>query len=215
MESELDVPLKNLLCIANEFRYFKDYVPFTKEGWLVKDIRKATKVGYALMDVPMVSKRECYFYGAGFNLLDEFGTIPLISKSIHSNEEFCKKLGVNIPKETKHVRLDYKYYVFNIAPLGPNKCYVTIVLNVDYKIPLVPKSIQNWCARKFSSFLFEKIIKKATNLAGSNWEKAMKEDQEFYDWLDLRINTFLNSAGIYDDSNSLEVARQKVNAYLN
>ncbi len=28
MESEVDVPLKNILCLGNEFEYFKDYVPF-------------------------------------------------------------------------------------------------------------------------------------------------------------------------------------------
>ena len=83
MESEVDVPLKNILCLGNEFEYFKDYVPFVDTGKLVLDIRKATKIGYACMDVPMVSKRECYFYGAGYNLLDEIGSIILISKSIH------------------------------------------------------------------------------------------------------------------------------------
>lgn len=115
------------------------------------------------MDVPMISKRECYFYGAGYNLLEETGSIPLVSKSIHSDPEFCRKIGLEIPQKTKYVRLEYKYYVFNIMPLGPNRCYVKIVLNVDYKINLVPKSIQNWCARKFAYYLFERIIKKASN----------------------------------------------------
>lgn len=141
MESELDIPLKNLLCLGNEFEYHKDYVPFVEEAIMVKEIRKATKIGYVCIDVPMISKRECYFYGVGFNLLEETGSIPLISKSIHNDVEFCKKICFDVPEKTKYVRFEYKYYVFNITPLGPNKCFVKIVLNVDYKIPLVPKSI--------------------------------------------------------------------------
>ncbi len=50
-----------------------------------------------------------------------------------------------------------------------------MVVNVDYKIPLVPKSIQNWCGRKFAMFFIENIIKKATNFKGSNWEKAIQK----------------------------------------
>ncbi|KAL4461803.1 hypothetical protein ABPG72_017067 [Tetrahymena utriculariae] len=214
MESELDIPLRNLLCLGNEFEYFKDYVPFVEEGKLVKDIRRASKVGYACMDVPMVSKRECYFYGTGYNLLDEIGSIPLVSKSIHSDPEFCRKIDLQIPQQTKYVRLEYKYYVFNIIPLGPNKCYVKIVLNVDYKIPLVPKSIQNWCARKFSLYFFEKIIKKATNFQGTNWEKAMIKNKEFYDWLESQIQEFLKNCDLTDNSNTLQKAKEKIAIYL-
>lgn len=89
MESEVNIPLKNLLCLGNEMEYFKDYLPFIEEGKLLKEVRRATKLGYALMDVPMISKRECYFYGVGFNLLEEYGCIPMVSKSIHSDKEFC------------------------------------------------------------------------------------------------------------------------------
>ena len=108
---------------------------------MIRDIRRATKLCYALVDVPMISKRECYFYGVGFNLLHEYGSIPLVSKSIHSDPVFLKKVNLEVPPTTKYVRFDYKYYVFNITPLGPNKCFVKIVLNVDYKINFVPKSI--------------------------------------------------------------------------
>lgn len=58
------------------------------------EIRKASKIGYACMDVPMLSKRECYFYGSGYNLLDETGSIPLVSKSIHSDPVFCRKINL-------------------------------------------------------------------------------------------------------------------------
>lgn len=54
MESELDVPLKNLLCLGNEMDYIKEYLPFVDEGRMIKDIRRATKVGYALMNVPLI-----------------------------------------------------------------------------------------------------------------------------------------------------------------
>ena len=40
MESELDVPLKNLLCLGNEMNLAKEYLPFMDEGRMVKEIRK-------------------------------------------------------------------------------------------------------------------------------------------------------------------------------
>ncbi len=67
---------------------------------MVQDIRKATKIGYACMDVPMVSKRECYFLGAGYNLLDEIGSIILVSKSIH-DVLFIFNININIKKNNK------------------------------------------------------------------------------------------------------------------
>ena len=129
------------MCLFNELDYHSEYVPFVERCETVKEIRRATKIGYACMNVPMISKRECYFFGAGYNLLDEIGSIALLSKSIHSDKEFCSNNNIEIPLKSKYVRLDYKHYVFNIIPLGPNKCFVKIVLNVDYKIPFIPKSL--------------------------------------------------------------------------
>lgn len=98
MEGEIDIPLKNLLCLGNEIDLFKEYLPFVGVIKEIKEIRRSTKLAYALMDVPMLSKRECYFYGVGYNLLHEYGSIPLISKSIHSDQEFCKKINFDVPK---------------------------------------------------------------------------------------------------------------------
>jgi hypothetical protein len=44
--------------------------------------------------------------------------------------------------------------------------------------------MQNYIFRKFASTFVGKIIEKGKKFAGSPWEKAVKSNPEFYDWVD-------------------------------
>lgn len=48
----------------------------------MKQIGIASKFCYAQMKLPVIADRETYYYGEGYNRLEENGTIVLISKTV-------------------------------------------------------------------------------------------------------------------------------------
>ena len=62
------------------------------------------------MSPSIISDREVYIYGNGWNRLDSKGVITLFSKSIHKNKEILKLYNQKIPKKTNNVRIDLDYF---------------------------------------------------------------------------------------------------------
>jgi hypothetical protein len=62
--------------------FYKEWFPFIKESKNIKLVDRATKVGYLLLDIPMVPMREAYVYGLGVDRMDENGDIIIISRTI-------------------------------------------------------------------------------------------------------------------------------------
>lgn len=62
----------------------KDFVPFVASSIMMKRLNKMSWAGYAKMNLPVITDRETYFYGEGFDRLDYNGTILLLSKTIQN-----------------------------------------------------------------------------------------------------------------------------------
>lgn len=161
MEAELDVPIRKMIALANEGEYMNEFVPYIDHTNLIKKYTKARKYQYSKLNFPVITDREVYFYGEGFDRLDENGTITLISKSVNNDEEFKQKYGITIPTTSQYIRLDFNHYVYQIEPLSEDRCKVRAVTNVNPYVKFVPQSIINYIGRKFAFYLFEKMITKA------------------------------------------------------
>lgn len=90
------------------------------------------------MKLPIITDRESYYYGEGFNRLDENGTIVLISKTVQDDKEFLRKFGVTVPSTSKLVRLHFYYYVFQIQPINETRCKIKAITNVNPHVKWVP-----------------------------------------------------------------------------
>jgi len=67
---------------------------------------------------------------------------------------------------------------------------------MDPKIKYLPTAVLNWMAKKTGQQLLERLLKKATHLKGSIWEKKIQENREFYGFLEKKVECFLESHGL-------------------
>ena len=54
--------------------------------------------------------------------------------------------------------VDIPYFTFMVKPITPTKASLYIICSVDANVKIIPDSIINLVSRKFSFFLFEKML---------------------------------------------------------
>jgi len=184
MEATVDVTMTSLLKLFYEPEGYKMWVPFSKE---TKQLKKISRAGlYMKMKwnlPPPISSREGYMIGAGIERFGENGSFLLMSKTVHDDKQLQERHSLNVPTDSKNVKLDIHYVAVELKPLTEGKTKMSFVGMFDPKIKIIPSHLMGWIVRKGSSFLLNKIVSNAENLDGTNW-KAMSTDREFYDWLD-------------------------------
>ena len=73
----MNVPIKKMIALANESDHMSKYVPFVEYAKTVNQFTKARKMCYSKVSLPVISDRDLYFYGEGFDRLEENGTIGI------------------------------------------------------------------------------------------------------------------------------------------
>ena len=74
-------------------------------------------MGYAVLNLPFIARREAYFQGAAYFRFKKNKDIFLYTRSIHDKPELQKLFGIEAPLNKDYVPLDYKYFVINYEPL--------------------------------------------------------------------------------------------------
>mmetsp|Transcript_1425 Transcript_1425/g.2689 ORF Transcript_1425/g.2689 Transcript_1425/m.2689 type:complete len:127 (-) Transcript_1425:486-866(-) len=72
---------------------------------------------------------------------------------------------------------------------------MTMAANVDPKLDYVPAALLNWISKYIFIIAIKMLNRKAKNLAGSEHEKRMKQDREFYGWLEGKVSDYLCKHG--------------------
>ena len=188
--NNLQIKLKVLMAIIYEIDLYKKWVPFCNFGQNLKSVDKASKVVYLKTDPPFISDRELFLYGLGIDRLEHNGTIVIMAKSIDKDEQIQKQCDVHIEKKSKFVRVDMPFFTFQIKPLEENRLEIKAVSNLDAHLHLVPDSVVNLITRKFAFYLFEKMLEQNKKFKGSQYEKNMQKNAEFYDWIEQKIERF-------------------------
>jgi len=197
MEGEVDVPIFNMIALIYEMQGYTLWMPFCKDAKEIKHFNRASKAGWVKYNIPPpVFDREAYVYGNGFDRIKENGSILIVARSIHNDPEFCKAFNLDVPAQSKTTRMDLEYMGGSFIPLGKNKIRLSLVTKMDLKIKFLPLSLINWVVRKAATFLLDRIVKKASNLKGTLWEKKIQENREFYGWLETKIEAYLKDEGI-------------------
>jgi len=197
MEGTVDVSLFNILALVNEPEGFPKWMPFCTEGHPIKQLSRASKAFYSKLFLPPpICGREWYMVGAGFDRLEANGSILVIAKDIHHDKDFQEKHGLDVPVKPKVTRMEMEYMGMEVIPIARNKVRVKIVQKMDPKIKYLPTSVLNWMAKKTGQQLLERLLKKATHLKGSIWEKKIQENREFYGFLEKKVESFLESHGL-------------------
>ena len=66
------------------------------------------KIGNFIVDIPVLSSREAFFQGIGYDRLKTNGTIFLYTRSIHNRPDLLKDLNYRPAFHPKTVPLNFK-----------------------------------------------------------------------------------------------------------
>lgn len=96
-------------------------------------------------------------------------------------------LQIQIPQKSKFVRIDIPFFAFEVHPLSRNQMKIVTVGSFDMHLSFVPDSVVNYVIRKFSFSLFERMFAIGHRIEGTEWEKKIQQNKEFYDWVEERL----------------------------
>lgn len=75
IEAEINLPVEILAAVLTEVDLFYKFVPFMKSSKELKVCARNAKIGHCINDFPLLSKREAFFFGIGYDRLDHNGSI--------------------------------------------------------------------------------------------------------------------------------------------
>lgn len=104
----------------------------------MKDIDRNNKVGYVVLNLPFISRREAFFQGCAYFRLKKTKDIFIYTRSIHDKPELQKLCGVETPLNKDYVPLDYKYFVINYEPLREGVGNLKFAFNIDNGVHFLP-----------------------------------------------------------------------------
>ena len=191
-EAEIDVPMFNFITLMYEIDLYHTWVPFCKTSTAVANLSRTRKLLYQEYNVPLIATRQACLYGYGANLLHTDGVVVIVSKSCDQNTHFK---NVKLPEIGRGKRAVVHMMGCIVRPISYEKIHATIITNFDPMIKLVPYKIMNYFSRKLAKGMFKKIIKKAKNFEGSEYQKRMNmpENREFYEFLEKSQKEYLDS----------------------
>lgn len=83
----------------------KDFMPFMEKSKEVKEVSRNCKIGHIVNDFPIISKREAFFQGLGYDRMKHNNSILLFSRSLHNRLDLQKKLGYKVNTDENAVQL--------------------------------------------------------------------------------------------------------------
>lgn len=193
-EAEIDVPIFNFITLMYEADLYHTWIPFCKKSKTVAKLSRTRKIVWQEFHVPLIATRHACLHGFGANFLTTEGIIVIVSKSCDQEATFN---GIKLPENSKSKRAVVNMMGCIVRPLSLNKIHATIITNFDPAIKLVPYKFLNYFSRKLAKGMFKKIMKKAKNFEGSEYQKLMTlpENREFYEFLAKTQEEYLNSLG--------------------
>lgn len=170
IHGEFDIPVVEFLAIVAEIDLMGEYVPFCYDSKELKQVSRNERIGTSKIYIPLLSDRETYFYGVGYDRWKEKKSIFFYSKTINEDIDFQKKYKFTVPPPNdKYVRLEYKFFIVEYKPIGKNRAKIRLCSKIDMKMNYLPMFILNKSARIFAFDYFKNILDRVKNYKGSAW----------------------------------------------
>ena len=134
LETEVDAPLLNILSVIAEVDMFKEWAPITPVSDVLKSLTDFKKLVYLKNELSWpFSHREIFFEGGAFALLDD----KSICLTLHSIKD-ATWFGHPITPTQELVVTHVNKGVVNLCKLESGKCKLTLIVNIDPHMDLVP-----------------------------------------------------------------------------
>lgn len=90
---------------------YNNYVPFVKVSRQEREVARNSRIGYTQMHFPILTVREAFFEGIGYNRLYHDNSLFLFTRSIHNRKDLQEKLNYHCNINEDYIQLEYKYLV--------------------------------------------------------------------------------------------------------
>jgi hypothetical protein len=138
---------------------YKKFIPFMEVSRLEKVVSRNCRVGYSLSNLPLLTRREAFFQGMGYNRLHANNTLFLFTRSIHNRPDIQTHLDHQVEPNPSYVQLNYRYFVIEYRPIMKNKGELTIAMNVDTGIQLIPLWLQDKISQEYGEGFWKGVMK--------------------------------------------------------
>ena len=107
----------------------------------------------------------------------------MYTRSFHDREDMKEILEYFPQINEKYIQLSYKYFVVEYRPMREGVGQITVAMNVDSKINIVPMWMMDMLSQDYGSNFLKNIIKISESFKGSEWEENVKKNPELYNFL--------------------------------
>jgi len=175
-----------------------------------KTISRNSKIGHTINNLPIISKREAFFLGVGYDRLEYNNTVMLYTRSFTDDLKLQAELGYTVHKTPGAVQLNYKYFVIEYTPVSTTEGWIKLALNIDMKLRGVPMFLLDFGCRNFGFDFISNILKIARKFEGSEWQTRVERDPALYNFFRGRLLEHLSATKPANNSTSHSAFRQNV-----
>ena len=191
-EADLKASMINMVVIGNEVELFDKYMPYVYGCKELKRVSRNTIVGTSKISVPLLADRELFFVATCINRLSVNGSFFTYSKTIHNDKRAQQKYGVQIPSESKCVRLDYDYFIVECFPVDKDKVKMRLASSLNMKLNFMPNFVTVMMAKKFAFEIFMNMLKYEKKFKGSEWAVKKEQKMDVYGYFERILEDYLN-----------------------
>ena len=136
----------------------RKFMPFMTESKTEKILGRNNRIGYSLNDFPLLTNREAFFQGIGYDRISHNKTILVISRTLHDRPDLQRMLDYEVNPTPGNIQLDYHYFVLEYKPTSPNSGTIKLAINADLKLSL-PMFILGAASESFGLDFYRNVLK--------------------------------------------------------
>ena len=186
VEAYLDVKIQNFLQVLLEFDLMKDFMPFMEYSKLEKVVSRNCRVAHCINNFPLITKRQSFFQGIGYNRMNHNKSIFMYTRSLHERKDLQELLGYQVKESKNTIQLDYKYFIIQYKPESPTGGTIKLAINTDLKLK-IPMFLLGAASEGFGQDFYNDVRRLSKDFVGSQWERKMIENPSFYNMVKANI----------------------------
>ncbi|CAK76300.1 unnamed protein product (macronuclear) [Paramecium tetraurelia] len=190
-ESVMKLPIINACALIYQTELFNNWVPFCKVSKGLKTPGLGHKICYIMMDLPVLSNREAYIRGYGVDKLEQSKSFLICCQTIHHDKEYQALHQINTT-QVNCVQVEINFFAVEVTLINAGEFVMKSVANLDPKMKFIPQTVMNFLMKKIGKFMYERFCKLAQNIKGTQWEKAIQEQPQFYEHVRKRFEQYLS-----------------------
>mmetsp|Transcript_19528 Transcript_19528/g.35709 ORF Transcript_19528/g.35709 Transcript_19528/m.35709 type:complete len:282 (-) Transcript_19528:1212-2057(-) len=186
-EMQMHQPLFPLIALFSEVDLLSQWVSVVKSADVICMPTPYRRLLRFRFDMPWpVTDREAVVSVVGIPVPYNRSALLVIRSVDGSNY-----LSFPIPDTSEgDVRIDINICCVNIVYNGPEETHLSLIVRSDPKIAMLPKFLINFATKHVMYYLMDTIREKVKNYAGSEYERRVMQNPQYYTTFHNKLSTF-------------------------